>query len=103
MSETNSTTMETTLTAEEKRKGGIAWGGSLVGVNNPNNLGYRYSTPSKRYRTETSGEGGRELPSSIQVKFRNRQGEELAQTIDIPVNSSIDDLTALVHSLIEEA
>lgn len=89
--------------SEEKRKGGIAWGGSLVGVNNPDNLGYRYSTPSKRYRTaDGPADGGRELPSSIQVQFRNRQGEELAQTLDIPLNSTVDELTALVHSLIEE-
>jgi ribosome assembly protein 4 len=89
--------------AAEKRKGGIAWGGSLVGANNPNNFGYRYSTPSKRYRAESKTEGGRDLPTSIQVRFKNRQGEELAHTIDIPLDSTIDDLTALVHSLIEES
>jgi ribosome assembly protein 4 len=101
--ESSRATLDVEKTKEEKRRGGIAWGGSLVGSKNPNNLGYRYSTPSKRYRAADPTEGGRELPSSIQVQFRNRQGEELAQTLDIPLNSSIDDLTALVHSLLEEA
>lgn len=86
--------------------GGIAWAGSLVGSNNPQNLGYRYSTPSKRYRTAKAsggdGDGERELPSNLQVQFVNRQGEELAQTLDLPTSSSVDDLTALLHSLLEE-
>lgn len=87
----------------DKNKGGIAWAGSLVGSKNPNNLGYRYSTPSKRYRRADDNDcsGERELPNNIQVQFQNRQGVELAETLDLPTNSSIDDLTALVHSLLE--
>lgn len=87
---------------EEKEAGGIGWAGSLVGSKNPKNLGYRYSTPSKRYRMADSGEeGGKELPSNLQVQFCNRQGEELAETLDLPTNSSVDDLNALIHSLME--
>ena len=72
--------------------GGIAWAGSLVGVNNPKNLGFRYSTPSKRYRLAAAdpdgdgdGSGGRELPSNLQIQFRSRSGEDLAATLDVPV------------------
>lgn len=89
------------LAAEDKRAGGIAWAGSLVGSLNPNNLGYRYSNPAKRYRTATADEEStREFPTNIQVQFRNRQGEDLADTLDLPTNSSVDDLNALIHSLL---
>jgi ribosome assembly protein 4 len=93
----------TELTMEEKKTGGIAWAGSLVGVNNPNNLGYRYSTLSKRYRVEEDPNQPRELPTNIQIQFQNRQGEDLSETLDLPTNSSVDDLTALLHSLLEES
>lgn len=89
--------------------GGIGWAGSLVGSRNPENLGYRYSTPSKRYRTSggSSNVGGggkqRELPNNIQIQLRNRNGEDLAETLDLPMNSSLDDMNALVHSLLAEA
>jgi ribosome assembly protein 4 len=91
--------------ASASTAGGIAWAGSLVGVNNPNNLGYRYSTPSKRYRTtlDDGDDASRDVPTNIQVQFRNRQGEDLAQTLDLPTQSTIDDLTALVHSLLENS
>jgi ribosome assembly protein 4 len=83
----------------DDKKGGIAWGGSLVGSENPNNLGYRYSTATKRYRvvedTPTS------LPSNLQIQFQNREGQELAGILDVPTNSSVDDLNALVHALLE--
>ena len=91
--------------SDQKNAGGIAWAGSLVGSKNPNNLGYRYSTPTKRYRTSKAADGDesqRELPNNIQVQFKNRQGEELAETLDLPTDSSIDDLTALIHSLLDE-
>ena len=92
---------------ETKKTGGIGWAGSLVGSRNPDNLGYRYSTPSKRYRTSNgpsngNGTEGRELPTNIQIQLRNRNGEDLAETLDLPTNSSLDDLNALVHSLLEE-
>lgn len=83
--------------------GGIAWAGSLVGSKNPANLGYRYSTPSKRYKKANDEVDGRDVPTNIQVIFRNRQGEELAETLDLPTNSTIDDLTALIHSLTESS
>eukprot|EP00536_Pseudo-nitzschia_multiseries_P016784 jgi/Psemu1/47746/gm1.47746_g len=89
----------------DKRTGGIAWAGSLVGSENPNNLGYRYSNPLKRFKK--SGENGSEndgpqLPSNLVVQFQNRQGDELASSMDIPTHSTIDDLQALVHSLLED-
>jgi len=87
----------------DKHTGGIAWAGSLVGAKNPNNLGYRYSTPSKRYRTADPEDDAQELPNNLQVQFKNRQGEQVAETLDLPTNSSIDDLTALLHSLLEES
>jgi ribosome assembly protein 4 len=86
----------------DRQTGGIAWSGSLVGAKNPNNLGYRYSTPNKRYRVaDKDQDGGEELPANMQVQFKNRQGEQVAETLDLPTNSSIDDLTALLHSLLE--
>jgi ribosome assembly protein 4 len=46
---------------------------------------------------------GRELPTNIQVRFQNRQGEELQEaTLDIPVNSTVHDLQALVQSLLSD-
>lgn len=91
----------------DKRTGGIAWAGSLVGSENPNNLGYRYSNPLKRYRRAGDGDDGGEgdeaqdLPSNLVVQFHNRQGEELASPLDVPTDSSLDDLQALVHALLE--
>ena len=90
----------------DKRTGGIAWAGSLVGSENPNNLGYRYSNPLKRYKkagdnTEGSEDDGPAFPSNLVVQFQNRQGDELASSLDIPTHSTIDDLQALVHSLLE--
>lgn len=84
-------------------KGGIAWGGSLVGSKNPHNLGYRYSTPHKRFRRADDSEGGIEqhdLPTNLVVQFSNRQGEELAGNLDLPTNSTTDDLNALLQSLL---
>ena len=89
-----------------KRTGGIAWGGSLVGSENPNNLGYRYSNPTKRFRRagddDDESSGKKQLPTNVVVQFQNRQGEELANNLDIPTKSSIDDLQALVHTLMEQ-
>lgn len=92
------------LSNTDKQKGGIGWSGSLVGSKNPKNLGYRYSTPSKRYRTvaQLSGDGARELPTNLQIQLRNRKGEDLADSLDVPVSSSVDDLIALLHSLLAE-
>lgn len=87
--------------SDDKKTGGIAWSGSLVGSKNPNSLGYRYSTPSKRYRAAEPEDGVDDLPTNIQVQFVNRLGEELASTLDLPTNSSVDDLTALLHTLLE--
>ena len=91
----------------DKRTGGIAWGGSLVGSENPNNLGYRYSNPLKRFRRagddDDDEDGGKkQLPTNVVVQFQNRQGEELANNLDIPTKSSLDDLQALVHTLMEQ-
>lgn len=95
-----------TTTENIVAKGGIAWAGSLVGSQNPHApTGYRYSTVSKRYRV-SNGDGSehdpqhRDLPTNVQVRFRNRQGEEVEETLDLPVNSTVADLTALVHQLL---
>ncbi len=91
----------------EKKKtneGGIAWAGSLVGSQNPNNLGYRYSHAHKRYKKATDGEeeNDQSLPSNVVVQFKNKEGEEVGNLIDIPTNSNIDAMSALVHSLLNE-
>mmetsp|Transcript_23505 Transcript_23505/g.32971 ORF Transcript_23505/g.32971 Transcript_23505/m.32971 type:complete len:548 (+) Transcript_23505:124-1767(+) len=86
-----------------KQAGGIAWAGSLVGSTNPDNLGYRYSTAHKRYkRSSDDDEKEKELPSNLVVQFRNREGEEVASHLDIPTGSSVDDLSALLHSLLND-
>ena len=86
--------------ASEDKKAGIAWAGSLVGCKNPNApTGYRYT--SKRYRV--NDDASPNLPSNIQVSFQNRQGTTLAETLDLPINSTIDDLNALVNQLNESA
>lgn len=90
------------MSSSDKRTGGIAWAGSLVGSENPKNLGYRYSNPAKRYRKDNADEEGRKLPTNLVIQFRNRQGEELADNLDVPTESSVDDLQALVRSLLEQ-
>jgi ribosome assembly protein 4 len=86
----------------QKNAGGIAWAGSLVGSQNPNNLGYRYSHAHKRYKKSTDGEDDaeKELPSSVVVQFKNREGEEVGNLIDIPTNSDVDAMSSLVHALL---
>jgi ribosome assembly protein 4 len=83
--------------------GGIAWGGSLVGSANPDNLGYRYTTATKRYkRASADGDGGEDdqLPSSLVVQFSNRDGDSVGQQVDLPINSDCDDMGMLVHALL---
>jgi ribosome assembly protein 4 len=91
----------TTASDASFQGGGIAWAGSLVGSQNPKNLGYRYSTPHKRYK-KANEETSSELPSNIVVQFKNRQGEEVASQLDVPTNSSVDDLSAMVSTLLQE-
>ena len=87
---------------------GIGWSGSLVGSNNPNNLGYRDSNPLKRYKRSSDTTNGNlsslkgDIPSNIVIQFRNRQGELLATPLDVPTNSSLDDLQTLVQSLLDD-
>jgi ribosome assembly protein 4 len=105
---TSMTSTETSTTAAAAAaaaaKGGIAWGGSLVGSKNPHNLGYRYSTPHKRFRAADAGndDGNNEkdLPANVVVQLSNRQGEPLENVLDLPTSSSMDDLNALLHSLL---
>mmetsp|Transcript_15846 Transcript_15846/g.15241 ORF Transcript_15846/g.15241 Transcript_15846/m.15241 type:complete len:545 (-) Transcript_15846:416-2050(-) len=88
-----------------KNAGGIAWGGSLVGSTNPKNLGYRYSHAHKRYKKSTGGENDIEddtLPSSLVVQFQNRKGDEVGVHMDVPTNSDVDALGALVHAILHE-
>jgi ribosome assembly protein 4 len=100
-----SKTMRSSTSEEngDRKIGGIAWAGSLVGSENPNNLGYRYSNPIKRYKKSIDGGDGSDtqFPSNIVIQFSNRQGEELANSLDVPTESSVDDLQALVHSLLD--
>ena len=88
---------------ESKNTGGIAWAGSLVGSQNPNNLGYRYSHAHKRYKKANESENDKEddnLPSNVVVQFKNKEGEEVGNLIDIPTASDVDAMSALVHSLL---
>lgn len=86
--------------ASEDKKAGIAWAGSLVGSKNPDApTGYRYT--SKRYRISGDSTDSSALPSNVQVTFQNRQGTKLTETLDLPIGSTIDDLTALVNQLNE--
>ena len=87
--------------SENKNAGGIAWAGSLVGSQNPNNLGYRYSHAHKRYKkSDDNGEEDKSLPSNVVVQFKNKEGEEVGNLIDIPTNSDVDAMSALVTSLL---
>jgi ribosome assembly protein 4 len=90
---------------EEKRTvvGGIAWAGSLVGsAQNPNNLGFRNNPSWKRYKRDEKEDKHHQFPDNIIIQLQNRQGEELANNLDLPTSSSIDDLSALVHSLLND-
>ena len=86
--------------------GGIAWkSGSLMGSNNPSNFGYRYTSVHKRYKYNTnSNENGdqenKDLPSSIVVQFKNRDGEEVGDHMDLPISSNPDEMSALIHTLL---
>ncbi|KAI2506839.1 hypothetical protein MHU86_7624 [Fragilaria crotonensis] len=105
MSDFDAFATSTTIAAtrEEKRQGGIAWAGSLVGSQNPNNLGYRYSHAHKRYKKATNDDQEDDaLPANMVVQFRNREGQELGKTLDIPTQSSLEDLSALVQALLEQ-
>ena len=85
-----------------KSTGGIAWGGSLVGSTNPNNLGYRYTTATKRYKRSSDGSDDPDanLPSSLVVQFNNRDGDNVGNQVDLPINSNCDDMGMLVHALL---
>lgn len=103
----NSNSEQQQTSAAVGSSGGVAWAGSLVGSQNPQApTGYRYSTPSKRYRIVQNGDEDaaqqqQQLPNNLQVQFCNRQGQELSDTVlDLPLDSTTDDLTALVHQLI---
>lgn len=93
--------------AAAEAAGGIAWkSGSLMGINNPSNYGYRYSTTHKRYKYAGGNKDGGEensenhLPSNLVVQFRNRDGEEVGNQIDLPISSDADQLSSLIHALL---
>ena len=95
------------MTENPKREnaGGIAWAGSLVGSQRPDNLGFRYS--HKRYKRasdldkgEDDGEGSSALPANVVVQFKDREGTEVGNLVDIPTGSDVDALSSLVHSLL---
>lgn len=90
--------------AKDKNAGGIAWGGSLVGSTNPNNLGYRYSHAHKRYKKADDENALQDdaLPSSLVVQFQNREGDEVGGHIDVPTDSDVDALGCLVHAILYE-
>jgi ribosome assembly protein 4 len=90
-----SATAASTITKVAREKSTLTWGGSLVGSQNPaNTLGYR---AVKRYRTSEETEG----PQHVQIQLQNRQGADLSTVIDISLDSSIDDLSKLVQTLLE--
>jgi len=86
--------------------GGIAWAGSLVGSQRPDNLGFRYS--HKRYKRASDADGGdgvgdaSTLPTSVVVQFKDREGTEVGNLVDLPTGSDVDALSSLVHSLLNE-
>ena len=87
--------------SENAKSGGIAWAGSLVGSNNPENLGYRYSHAHKRYkRANQDDSADPTLPSSVVVQFQNREGSNVGDLIDIPTGSNVDDMSTLIHALL---
>jgi ribosome assembly protein 4 len=104
---TNTTTNDNN---NNNNTGGLAWAGSLVGSLHPYNLGYRNSnhlvpgsgngssSTLKRYR---EAESDVQVPDNVQIQLRNRQGDTLAQVLDVPLQSSVDELSALVHSLLQ--
>ena len=91
--------------ASAESAGGIAWqSGSLMGINNPANFGYRYSTVHKRYKLSSENDDNNEnqdLPSNIVVQFKNRDGDEVGDQMDLPISSHGNQLSSLIHTLIE--
>lgn len=89
-----------------KAAGGIAWqSGSLMGINNPSNFGFRYSSVHKRYKYssgDNNNEDGdnKDLPSSIVAQFRNRDGDDVGDQMDLPIHSDADQLSSLIHTLL---
>jgi len=93
--------MEDVSSTNSKRGGGIAWAGSLVGAANPSNLGYR----QKRLRPDGTVEGAPNteyqdnLPSSLVVQLQDREGNVLSVGLDVPMESTVDQLSSLIHEL----
>ena len=106
-----------------KNLAGVAWtGGSLVGSLNPINHGYRVSDGNggyfvtnthKRYKRARRDDEGNivmdddddendKIPSNIVVQFRNKDGMEVGGALDVPTNAGIDELGALVRSLLDD-
>ena len=78
-------TETTSKDASYSSGGGIAWEGSLVGSQNPENLGYRYSSVHKRYKRNTDDEEAEsKLPSNIVVQFQDPEGTQVANRLDLP-------------------
>jgi len=93
-----------TLSSIDKKQGGIAWGGSLVGSHNPSNLGYRESYGVlKKFKVDHENEDTSGLPSSIIIQFRNKDGLLLGEAMDIPTNSSCEDLQTILKNLLEKS
>jgi len=101
MSNNNSETTTITTTKDSTQKGGIVWGGSLVGSQNPSNLGYQYSH-NKRFKLITDKEDNN-LPSNVVIQFQNKEGQDVGTLIDVSTNDTdVDALSSMVHSLLTE-
>jgi ribosome assembly protein 4 len=118
MDDPTPTVIATTTT---KNLSGVAWtGGSLVGSLNPLNHGYRTSDGKggyvvtnthlkyKRARRDVDGNIVQDddgidddAPGNIVVQFRNGDGMEVGNVMDVPTDATTADLGALVRSLID--
>jgi len=88
-----------TSTATKK---GIVWSGSLLGSHNPSNLGYQEPRYQKRYKLTEEQLLHKKLPSSLIIQFRNKDGEEVGENMDVPTTSNCEELCTLLHSLLDE-
>jgi len=85
----------------------LTWGGSLVGSLNPDGTGYDVAKRRKLNESQDPSDSG--LPSSVVVKFRpvKTSGDEDSDEskwpqLDLPIGTTVSELEALVHNLLEK-
>ena len=76
------------LDEKGRTKRTYTWGGSLVGLNNPDSL-----KKPKLYNHEN-------LPTSMIVQLANSVGEDVANAMDVGMDLTVDNLNELVNSLV---